>query len=34
MNRLLLRCKLTDDLQPDKPTMEDRWKEFFIKANG
>jgi len=34
MNRLLLWCKLTDDLKLDKPTMEERWKAFFIKTNG
>lgn len=33
-DRQLLWCKLTDDLQLDKPTMEERWKEFFIKTNG
>lgn len=33
-DRQLLWCKLTDDLLLDKQTMEDRWKEFFIKANG
>lgn len=33
-NRQQLWCKLTDDLKLDKPTMEDRWKEFFIKTNG
>lgn len=33
-DRQLLWCKLTDDLKLDKRTMEDRWKEFFIKTNG
>ncbi|MDZ7655599.1 MAG: DUF4124 domain-containing protein [Sulfurimicrobium sp.] len=33
-NRELLWCKLTDDLKLDKPTMEERWKAFFIKTNG
>lgn len=33
-DRQLLWCKLTDDLKLDKPTMEESWKEFFIKTNG
>lgn len=33
-DRQLLWCKLTDDLKLDRPTMEDHWKEFFIKTNG
>lgn len=33
-DRQMLWCKLTDELKLDKPTMEERWKEFFIKTNG
>lgn len=32
-DRQLLWCKLTDDLKLDKPTMDERWKEFYIKTN-